>query len=139
MWSEYKYDGSKKLLDLALLLDEEACQSEYAEPDTAIEMKWGTITQKGILKEHSVDTLVTDFLKMKECANKNKYFMQFFITENEINNDIVKKELASRIDRRSFKGQYEIIYNTSFQTDAGMANGKSMFHIVVWKIDLGGK
>ena len=131
MWSEKKYDSSRKLLDLAILLDEENCKSEFAEPDTAIEMKYGTVTRDGRLKERSIN----DFCKMKYCKIRNKYFMQFFITDKDINNDVIQKELVSRIDRRSYKGKYEIIYNKSFETDAGIENPKSRFHIVVWHIN----
>lgn len=134
MWSEYKYKKSKKLLDLALLLDEQGCKSEYAEPDTAIEMKWGAVTKNGILKEHSVDTLINDFIKMKKCDIKNKYLMQFFITDLDINGEIVRKELISWIDKRSFKSNYQVIFNESFVTDAGTEKTNSKFHIIVWEI-----
>lgn len=140
MWSEdnWGYKGTKRLLDLALILDEAAgalTQDEYFRPDTAIELKWAGINKDGNFNVFSRNSIEKDIVKLADSTIKNKYFMQFMIADRERISKGAIEDISLYFDKRSIKVSDKPVFHKFFPTDAGTEEKKSYdFHIIVWKV-----
>ncbi len=142
IWPEVgEFYKDKKYLDLALYLPNELKQlvnSSEDEPDIAIEMKWGGLKKTGEFMKWGLTNFIDDMLKLhKNCNIRNKYIMQFIILHNdiEINGEILREQILSSVDKRSFRGKdIELVYMNYFETHGVNDSELWPFYIVLWKI-----
>jgi len=143
IWPEYvgAYTN-KQRLDVGLLFEAKPDENGDSEPDIAIELKWAGFKKDGQLAQYAQQALVDDVVKMKRnCIVKNKYFMQFSITDFSLGlrdgkaKQNLENDVNSRIDRRQIKNHsLALQYYDYFTTLGKTAENRLYFNMVLWKI-----
>ncbi|MDT3429259.1 hypothetical protein J2Z22_004860 [Paenibacillus forsythiae] len=126
--------NDNKMLDFALYteLTDHCYISEIG-----IELKWAVFTKKGLLNQRSLQTLINDFVKMKELKNQYKYFIQHSITDQKVivNQDILNKQILNDVDGRLMRKYIpRVISIESFEVWGSNEEIKKNFNLCLWAI-----